>query len=58
MTLSMPVGGNDEAAALQKLALQMAVEYDMYADIMGNDDHLVVRLIREPLADFLARHQS
>jgi hypothetical protein len=58
MTLSMPVGSNDEAATLQKLALQMAVEYDMYADITGNDDRLVVRLIRESLADFLGRHQS
>jgi hypothetical protein len=47
MTLSMPVEGNDEAAALQKLALKLAEEYDMYADITINDDHLIVRLTRQ-----------
>jgi hypothetical protein len=56
MTLSMPVEGNDEAAALRKLALELAAEYDMYADITINDDHVIVRLTRQSLTDFLRRH--
>lgn len=47
MTLSMPVEGNDEAAALRKLALELAEEYDMSADITVSDDHLIVRLTRQ-----------
>ena len=47
MTLSMPVESNDEAAALRKLALELAEEYDMYADITVSDDHLIVRLTRQ-----------
>lgn len=47
VTLSVPVEGNDEAAALQKLALELAEEYDMHADIVVNHDHLIVRLTRQ-----------
>ena len=47
MTLSVPVEGNDEAAALQKLALELAEEYDMHADIAVSHDRLIVRLTRQ-----------
>jgi len=46
MTLSVPVEGHAEAAALRKLALELAEEYEMQADITVNHDHLVVRLTR------------
>ena len=47
VTLSVPVEGKDEAAALQKLALELAEEYDMHADTTVNHDHLIVRLARQ-----------
>ena len=47
VTLSVPVEGKDEAAALQKLALELAEECDMHADIAVNHDHLIVRLTRQ-----------
>jgi hypothetical protein len=56
MTLSMPVKSNDEAGALQKLALQLAVEYNMRPDIAANDGHLIVRLTRQSSTDYLKRH--
>ena len=46
MTLSLPVEGIDEAAALQKLALELAEEHDISAEIAVSDNHLIVRLIR------------
>jgi hypothetical protein len=46
VTLSVPVEGNDEAAALQRLALELADDYGMHADTTVNHDHLVVRLTR------------
>jgi len=47
VTLSVPVEGNDEAAALQKFALELADNYGMHADTTVNHDHLVVRLTRQ-----------
>ena len=47
VTLSVPVEGNDEAAALRRLALELAEEYDMHADTTVNHDHLIVRLTRQ-----------
>jgi hypothetical protein len=47
LTLSVPVGGDSEAAALQKLALELAEEYDMHTDTTVNDNHLIVRLTRQ-----------
>ena len=47
VTLSVPVEGNDEAAALQKFALELADDYGMHADTTVNHDHLVVRLTRQ-----------
>jgi hypothetical protein len=47
VTLSVLVEGDDEAAALQKLALELAEEYDMHADIAVNHGHLIVRLTRQ-----------
>ena len=47
LTLSVPVEGGDEAAALQKLGLELAEEYDMQADTTVNDNHLIVRLTRQ-----------
>ncbi|MGD0205693.1 MAG: hypothetical protein ABSB57_04565 [Dehalococcoidia bacterium] len=58
MTLSMPVKSNDEAGALQKLALQLAVEYNMRPDIAANDGHLIVRLTRQSSTDYLKRHSD
>jgi len=46
ITLSVPVEGNDGAASLQKLALELAEEYDVQAEIAVNHNHLVVRLTR------------
>ena len=46
VTLSVPVEGNDEAAALQRLALELAEEYDMHADIAVDHGHLIVRVTR------------
>ena len=46
VTLSVPVEGNDEAADLQKFALELADDYGMHADTTVNHDHLVVRLTR------------
>ena len=46
VTLSVPVEGNDEAAALQRLALELAEEYDVHADIAVDHGHLVVRVTR------------
>ena len=46
MTLSLPVEGIDEAAALQKLALELAEEHDVHAEIAVSHNHLIVRLIR------------
>ena len=46
MTLSVPVESNDEAAALQKLALELAEEYDMHAEIAVDHGHLIVRVTR------------
>ena len=46
LTLSVSVEGGDEAAALQKLELELAEEYDMHADTTVNDNHLIVRLTR------------
>ena len=47
VTLSVPVEGNDEAAALQKFALELADNHGMHADTTVNHDHLVVRLTRQ-----------
>ena len=47
ITLSVPVEGNDGAASLQKLALELAEEYDVQAEIAVNHNHLVVRLTRQ-----------
>ena len=46
MTLSVPVEGDDESAALQKLALELAEEYDMHAEIALDHGHLIVRVTR------------
>jgi hypothetical protein len=46
VTLSVPVERHDEAAALRELALKLAEERDMHADIAVNHGHLVVRLTR------------
>ena len=46
LTLSVPVEGGDEAAALQKLALELAEEHDMHAEIAVSHSHLIVRLTR------------
>jgi hypothetical protein len=46
MTLSVPVQGYDEAAALQELALELAEEHDLHADVTVNHDHFIVRLAR------------
>jgi len=40
------VEGGDEAAALKKLTLELAEEYDVHADTTVNDNHLIVRLTR------------
>jgi len=47
VTLCVPVKSNDEAAALQKFALELAEECDMHADIAVNHDHLIVRVTRQ-----------
>jgi hypothetical protein len=47
VTLCVPVESSDEAAALQKFALELAEEYDMHADTTVNHDRLVVRLTRQ-----------
>ena len=47
MTLSVPVESNDDAAALQRLALQLAEGQDTHAEIAVNQNHLVVRLTRQ-----------
>ena len=46
MTLFVPVEGDDEATALQKLALELAEEHDMHAEIAVSHSHLIVRLTR------------
>jgi hypothetical protein len=46
MTLSMPVESDDEAAALQEFARDLAEERDLHADIVVNHDHLIVRVTR------------
>ena len=46
VTLSVPVEGNDEAAALQRLALELAEEHDTHAEIAVSHNHLIVRLTR------------
>jgi len=46
VTLSVPVDDNDEAAALQRLALELAEEYDMHADTAVDHSHLIVRITR------------
>jgi len=46
VTLSVPVESNDEAASLQKLALELAEEYDMHAEIAVDHGHLIVRVTR------------
>jgi hypothetical protein len=46
VTLSMPVADNDEAAALWKLALELAGEYDVHADFAVSRGHLIVRVTR------------
>lgn len=50
MTLSVPVESNDEATALQRLALELAEEYDVQAEIAVNQNHLIVRLTRRDYA--------
>lgn len=47
MTLSVAVESDDEAAALQRLALGLAEEYEIHADITVRHDHLIVRLTRQ-----------
>ena len=47
VTLCVPVESSDEAAALQKVALELADDYSMHADITVNHDHLIVRLTRQ-----------
>ena len=46
VTVSVPVKGSDEAAALQKLALELAEEHDMHAQIAVSHNHLIVRVTR------------
>jgi hypothetical protein len=46
ITLSLPVEGHSEAAALQELAQELAEEYDLHADVIVHHDHLIVRLAR------------
>ena len=46
VTLSVPVKGSEEAAALQKLALELAEEHDMHAEIAVSHNHLIVRVTR------------
>ena len=46
ITLSLPVKGNGEAAALQELAQKLAEEHDLRADVIVHHDHLIVRLAR------------
>jgi len=46
MTLSVPVESDDEAAALQKFAQDLAEEHDLHADTAVNNDHLIVRVTR------------
>ena len=51
ITLSLPVEGHSEAAALQELAQELAEEYDLHADVIVHHDHLIVRLARrQPMA--------
>jgi len=47
VTLSVPVQGDDESAALQRLALELAEEHDLHADVTVNHGHLIVRLTRQ-----------
>jgi hypothetical protein len=46
MTLSVPVKNNDEAAALQEFALELAEEYNMRAEMAVDHGHVVVRVTR------------
>jgi hypothetical protein len=51
ITLSLPVEGIGEAAALQELAQELAEEHDLHADVSVHHDHLIVRLARrQPMA--------
>jgi hypothetical protein len=51
ITLSLPVEGSGEAAALQELAQELAEKHDLRADVSVHDGHLIVRLARrQPMA--------
>jgi hypothetical protein len=51
VTLCVPVESDDERAALQELAQELAEERDLHADVIVHHDHLIVRLARRhPLA--------
>jgi hypothetical protein len=51
ITLSLPVEGDGEAAALQKFAQDLAEEHDLNANVTVQHDHLIVRLARRyPMA--------
>jgi hypothetical protein len=46
VTLSLPLHDGSELAALRKLALALAEEHGLHADVTVQDDRLVVRLAR------------
>jgi hypothetical protein len=51
ITLSLPVEGDREAAALEKFAQDLAEERDLNANVTVQHDHLIVRLARRyPMA--------